>query len=135
MYMQYYSYHEAFKRTKSNTSTTLLYTTQLTINYKVCNEECSFWRQVTDLFIHYCSRLSFKFLKPSLSEVSVIYTLPFSRSVWVTYTITVIILSVALYATERLQRWMNPSQTDPPLLFCDTALNSLAIMCAEGKTL
>jgi hypothetical protein len=49
--------------------------------------------------------------------------------------VTVAILSVALYTTERLERWMNPSQTDPPLLFGDTALNSLAIICAEGKIL
>jgi hypothetical protein len=74
-------------------------------------------------------------LKPSLSEVSIIYTLPFSSSVWVTYTITVTILSIALYGTERLERWMNPSGTDPPLLFGDVALNSLAIMCAEGNVL
>jgi hypothetical protein len=49
--------------------------------------------------------------------------------------VTVAMLSVALYTTERLERWMNPSQTDPPLLFGDTALNSLAIICAEGKIL
>jgi hypothetical protein len=72
-------------------------------------------------------------LKPSLSEVSIIYTLPFSRSVWVTYTITGAILSVALYATQKLERWVNPSRTGLPLLFGDIALNSLAIMCAEGK--
>jgi hypothetical protein len=40
-----------------------------------------------------------------------------------------------LYTTEKLERWMNPSQMDQPLLFADTALNSLAIMCAEGKAL
>ncbi|KAJ4439298.1 hypothetical protein ANN_07420 [Periplaneta americana] len=76
-------------------------------------------------------KLSFKFLKPSLSEVSIIYTLPFSRSVWITYMSMVAVLAVALYVTEKLERYMNPRE-EPPLVFGDAALNSLAIVCAEG---
>lgn len=64
-----------------------------------------------------------------------IYTLPFSRSVWATYTATAALLAVALYGTARLERWANPSRTDPPVTFADTALNSLAIVCSEGNKL
>jgi hypothetical protein len=90
-------------------------------------------KRVTELFVRHCCRLSFKFLKPPLSEVTNIYTLPFSRSVWVTYTATAAVLAVALYGTARLERWVNPSRTDLPVTFADVVLNSLAIVCSEGK--
>ncbi|KAJ4439296.1 hypothetical protein ANN_07418 [Periplaneta americana] len=89
------------------------------------------WDRVDYAGESYVYRLSFKFLKPSLSEVSIIYTLPFSRSVWITYMSMVAVLAVALYVTEKLERYMNPRE-EPPLVFGDAALNSLAIMCAEG---
>jgi hypothetical protein len=79
------------------------------------------------------SRLSFKFLQPALSEVTNIYTLPFSRSVWATYVAAAAVLTVAWYATARLERWANPKRTGPPVAFVDTAMNSLAIVCSEGE--
>jgi hypothetical protein len=79
------------------------------------------------------SRLSFKFLKPALSEVTNIYTLPFSRSVWATYTAAAAVMAVAWYATARLERRINPTGTDPPVEFVDIATNSLAIVCSEGE--
>jgi hypothetical protein len=71
------------------------------------------------------------FLKPSLSEVSIIYTLPFKRSVWVAYVALVAILTVAMFVTHRMQHQMDPSQ--PSLPFGDSVLMSLALMCQEGK--
>ena len=71
------------------------------------------------------------FLKPSLSEVSIIYTLPFRRSVWVTYVALVAILTVAMFVTHRVQHQLDPSQ--PSLPFGDAVLASLALICQEGK--
>lgn len=105
----------------------------LVLVMKISSEMLFYRHLVTYLLLCYYFRLSFKFLKPSLSEVSNIYTLPFSRSVWITYTVTVAILSVALYVTQKVGSLINPSQTGPPPLFGDAALNSLAVMCAEGK--
>jgi hypothetical protein len=72
------------------------------------------------------------FLKPSLSEVSVIYTLPFKSSVWVAYIAVMSILTVAMFITHRMEHQMNPSQ--PALQFGDAVLNSLALMCQEGES-
>jgi hypothetical protein len=71
------------------------------------------------------------FLKPSLSEVSIIYTLPFKSSVWVAYIAVMCILTVALFITYRMECHMNPLQ--PALQFGDAVLNSLALICQEGK--
>ena len=73
----------------------------------------------------------FRFLKPSLSEVSIIYILPFKRSVWFTYFALVAILTVAMFVTDHMQHQMDPSQ--PPLPFGDAVVTSLALMCQEGK--
>ena len=43
------------------------------------------------------------------------------------------VLAVAWYATARLERWANPTRTDPPVAFVETAMNSLAIVCSEGE--
>jgi hypothetical protein len=71
------------------------------------------------------------FLKPTLSEVSIIYTLPFKRSVWVAYVALVAILTVAMFVTHHVEHQMNPSQPSVP--FGDAVLNSLALICQEGK--
>jgi hypothetical protein len=71
------------------------------------------------------------FLKPSLSEVSIIYTLPFKSSVWVAYISIVAILTIAMFITHRVEHQMDPSQ--PPLPFGDAVLNSLALICQEGE--
>jgi hypothetical protein len=71
------------------------------------------------------------FLKPSLSEVSIIYTLPFKRSVWIAYIAVMAILTVAMFVTHRMEHQMNPSA--PRLTFGDAVLNSLALMCQEGE--
>ena len=62
-----------------------------------------------------------------------IYTLPFSRSVWATFLAAAAMLTVAWYATARLERWANPTATDPPVTFVETAMNSFAIVCSEGE--
>jgi fumarate reductase subunit D len=71
------------------------------------------------------------FLKPSLSEVSIIYTLPFKRSVWVAYIAVMAILTLAMFITHRMEHKMDPSK--PQLTFGDAVLNSLALMCQEGE--
>jgi hypothetical protein len=71
------------------------------------------------------------FLKPSLSEVSIIYTLPFKRSVWIAYIGVMTILTVAMFVTHRVEHQMNPS--NPRLTFGDAVFNSLALMCQEGE--
>jgi hypothetical protein len=76
-------------------------------------------------------RGQFMFLKPSLSEVSIIYTLPFKSSVWVAYIVVMAILTVAMFITHRMEHQINPLQ--PALPFGDAVLNSIALMCQEGK--
>jgi hypothetical protein len=71
------------------------------------------------------------FLKPSLSEVSIIYTLPFKSSVWIAYIAVMAILTVAMFFTHRMEHQMNPS--NPRVTFGDSVLNSLALMCQEGE--
>ena len=71
------------------------------------------------------------FLKPSLSEVSIIYTLPFNRSVWVAYVALVAILTVAMIVMHRMQHRLDPTQ--PSLPFGDAVFTSLALICQEGK--
>ena len=71
------------------------------------------------------------FLKPSLSEVSIIYTLPFNRSVWVAYVALVAILTVATIVMHRMQHRLDPTQ--PSLPFGDAVFTSLALICQEGK--
>jgi hypothetical protein len=72
------------------------------------------------------------FLKPSLSEVSVIYTLPFSRTVWISYAILVAILTIALVFAVRMEHRLRPSDEHHPVTWSSAALNSLGIVCEQG---
>lgn len=74
------------------------------------------------------------FLKPSLSSVSVIYELPFSTSVWITYTITVAILTAVLMLTRRIYQRVNPSSLDYSVGWGDSVMDSLAIVCQQGDS-
>jgi hypothetical protein len=75
------------------------------------------------------------FLKPSLSRVSVIYELPFSTSVWVTYGVTVAILTVVLVFTRRVYRRVDTSSTSGSSVgWGDTIMDSLAIVCQQGDS-
>ena len=73
------------------------------------------------------------FLKPSLSEVSVIYTLPFSRTVWLSYALLVATLTVALVFAVRAEQRLRPSQEHRPVRWSGAALNSLGIVCQQGN--
>jgi hypothetical protein len=75
------------------------------------------------------------FLKPSLSEMSIIYTLPFSRTVWITYALIVVILTIALVVSMRTEQTLRPSEHDQPVRWSDAALNSLGIVCQQGMSL
>ncbi|KAJ9593927.1 hypothetical protein L9F63_014641 [Diploptera punctata] len=52
----------------------------------------------------------FFFLKPTLSDVSIIYTLPFSNGVWITYAIAVFIISLALYLSMKVEGKINTNR-------------------------
>ncbi|GFG36262.1 hypothetical protein Cfor_12624 [Coptotermes formosanus] len=57
---------------------------------------------------------NFMFLKPSLSEVSIIYTLPFSRTVWIVFALIVATLTVALVFAMRTEQSLQPSKFHRP---------------------
>jgi hypothetical protein len=75
------------------------------------------------------------FLKPSLSEVSVIYELPFSASVWATYILTVAFLTVVLHIVQRIEKnlWTLSRPPDNPVSWSDALLNTVGIVCQQGK--
>jgi hypothetical protein len=79
-----------------------------------------------------CCRGTFLFLKPSLSDVSNIYTLPFSRAVWVTYFVTMIVFSCALHITQRAESGIDDSEGTRPLSLSDSVLTAVGIACQEG---
>jgi hypothetical protein len=73
------------------------------------------------------------FLKPSLSEVSVIYELPFDTSVWITYSVSVAILTAMLMFTRRVHERVNPfSSSDSAVGWSDSIMDSLAVVCQQG---
>ena len=72
------------------------------------------------------------FLKPSMSEVSIIYTLPFSMTVWLTFILIVIILTVGLQFTHRVINKFNPSENSNPSDWSEAVLNSVGIICEQG---
>jgi len=80
----------------------------------------------------FCCRGNFMFLKPSLSEVSVIYTLPFSRTVWISYALLVAILTIALVFAVRTEQRLRPSEEHRPVRWSGAALHSLGIVCQQG---
>lgn len=74
------------------------------------------------------------FLKPSLSEVSIIYELPFSTSVWACYILTVAFLTVVLAFVQRVERHVRPlSSPDHPILWSDAVLDTVGIVCQQGE--
>ncbi|GFG36576.1 hypothetical protein Cfor_06084, partial [Coptotermes formosanus] len=80
-------------------------------------------------------RGAFMFLKPSLSEVSVIYELPFNTSVWITYAVAVAILTVMLVITQRVYKRVDISSSSASLIgWGDTIMDSLAIVCQQGDS-
>jgi hypothetical protein len=80
------------------------------------------------------SRGAFMFLKPSLSEVSIIYELPFSTSVWACYILTVAFLTVVLAFVQRVERHVRPlSSPDHPILWSDAVLDTVGIVCQQGE--
>jgi hypothetical protein len=73
------------------------------------------------------------FLKPSLSEVSNIYALPFSKTVWITFMLIVGILTFGQELSNRLHRKVNNSNADEPIEWSEAILNSIGIVCEQGK--
>ena len=75
------------------------------------------------------------FLKPSLSEMSVIYTLPFSRTVWISYALLVAILTIALVVAIRTEEGLQPSERHLPVRWSGAAFDSVGIVCQQGNKL
>jgi hypothetical protein len=75
------------------------------------------------------------FLKPSLSEVSIIYELPFSTSVWATYILTVAFLTVVLVIVQRIEKnvWPLTVPPDHPISWSDAVLDAVGIVCQQGE--
>ena len=78
-----------------------------------------------------CFRGAFMFLKPSLSAVSVIYELPFSTSVWITYIVAVTILAVVFMLTWTVHHNISLS-AEHCITWGDTIMDALAIVCQQG---
>lgn len=78
-------------------------------------------------------RGAFMFLKPSLSEVSIIYYLPFSKTVWITFTLIVVILTFGQELSNRLHRNVNKSESNEPTEWSEAILNSIGIVCEQGN--
>jgi hypothetical protein len=87
----------------------------------------------TVLIFSLVSRGAFMFLKPSLSEVSIIYFLPFSQTVWITFTLTIVILTFGQELSNRLHKKVNKSETGQPTEWSEAILNSIGIVCEQGK--
>ncbi|PSN34655.1 Ionotropic receptor 75b [Blattella germanica] len=77
---------------------------------------------------------AFYFLKPSLSDVSNIYLLPFSRSVWITYTLAGFIFAVVFYWTQRIEDAMHQHELHKTITFTDSALIAISVVCQEGSS-
>lgn len=73
------------------------------------------------------------FLKPSLSEVSIIYFLPFSETVWITFTLTIVFLTFGQELSNRLYRKVNKSKAGGPTEWSEAILNSIGIVCEQGN--
>ncbi|KAJ4439288.1 hypothetical protein ANN_07409 [Periplaneta americana] len=79
-------------------------------------------------------RGTFMFLEPSLSEISNIYTLPFSRAVWLAYFVIMIIFTVAMYVSQNAEdRLLNSKQAEPVTMI-ESIFTSIAVICQEGAT-
>jgi hypothetical protein len=81
---------------------------------------------------HVCYRGTFLFLKPSLSDVSNIYTLPFCRAVWVKYLVSMVVFSYALFVTQRTESGIDDSEGTRPLSLTDSFFTTIGIICQEG---
>ncbi|XP_069702816.1 probable glutamate receptor [Periplaneta americana] len=77
---------------------------------------------------------AFLFLKPSLSEISNIYTLPFSRAVWLAYFVIMIIFTLAMYISQNAEdRLLNSKQAEP-VTMVESIFTSIAVICQEGTS-
>ncbi|KAJ4439290.1 hypothetical protein ANN_07411 [Periplaneta americana] len=74
---------------------------------------------------------TFIFLKPSLSDISNIYTLPFTRSVWLTYFVVLAVLTVAMFISQNAERRMDHSDSTEPTTIADAVMTSIAVVCQE----
>jgi len=72
------------------------------------------------------------FLKPSLSDISNIYTLPFSRVVWVTYLVTMAVLCCALHVAHRTEGVIGDSAATRPPSVSDSVLTLIGLVTQEG---
>ncbi|XP_069704781.1 ionotropic receptor 75a-like [Periplaneta americana] len=77
---------------------------------------------------------TFIFLKPSLSDITNIYTLPFTPSVWLTYFVVLAVLTVAMFIVQNAERQMDHSDTTEPTTIADAVMTTIAVVCQEGTS-
>ena len=71
-------------------------------------------------------------LRPSLSEVSNIYTLPFTRAVWIAIIALTMVLTLALVLSERMEKLDELSDKET-VEWGEVVMNTMAIVCQQGN--
>ncbi|KAJ9593926.1 hypothetical protein L9F63_014640 [Diploptera punctata] len=71
------------------------------------------------------------FLRPSLSEVSNIYTLPFTRSVWLVIVALTVVLTLVLVLSQRMEKMEDHSNKET-IEWGEIVMNTMAIVCQQG---
>ncbi|KAJ9591143.1 hypothetical protein L9F63_002298 [Diploptera punctata] len=75
---------------------------------------------------------AFVFLKPSLSEVSIIYELPFSLTVWITFSVTMAILTIILVFVRQTENHLqSKNEISEPVFWSDAILDTIGIICQQ----
>ncbi|XP_049947761.1 uncharacterized protein LOC126456049 [Schistocerca serialis cubense] len=80
---------------------------------------------------------AFMFREPSLAAVSNVYTRPFSRGVWLSYSLAALLLALLVVASQRLlarAQGILDDNTDPAVAppWTDVPLVAFSIVCEEG---
>ncbi|PSN34656.1 Ionotropic receptor 75c [Blattella germanica] len=77
---------------------------------------------------------NFMFLRPSLSEVSNIYTLPFTRAVWITILLLVTVLTVMLVLSLKAHIRFSPHGAEDSIWnsWSESVITTFAIVCQQG---
>nr|ALA15335.1 ionotropic receptor 22 [Locusta migratoria] len=83
---------------------------------------------------------AFMFREPSLAAVGNVYTRPFSRGVWLSYSLAAMLLALLVVGSQRLlasARGLLDDMTDPAVAppWADVPLVGFSIICEEGASL
>lgn len=83
------------------------------------------------------TKMVFIFRAPPLSSVANLYTLPFSKGVWISFGVLLSILIVAVFVLLRYQQHNATSKHDrrPTAALTDVVLMGVAVVCQMGSTI